>query len=133
VAEQPLDLERSAGETDREYLDRLTGLDTAGWSVDDRMTLALLIRDAQRAVAARAHSDLNSPRQSAALRLVKRLVRQLPEQERRELARWIAEGCQGDRAPRGRGGRLARDRRPEAAPEPLSRGRFADASDRRRR
>jgi hypothetical protein len=67
-------------------------METTGWSVDDQMARALLIRDAQRVLAARAGNGADTPTQAARLREVKRLVRGLSEPDRHSLARWLALG-----------------------------------------
>ena len=83
-----LDLDRREGESDFEYLDRLRGMDAVGWSVDDVMTHALLIRYAQEAVAARSSNNGTVPEFLALLQQ----IRDLGVEQRRHLARWLAQG-----------------------------------------
>ena len=85
---QNLDLERGEGESDAKYLDRLRGMDTLGWSVDDLMARTLQMRYAQRAVEARSQSNTDAENFLAVLQQ----IRDLSSNQQRDLARWIARG-----------------------------------------
>jgi len=88
VAEQTI-LDRRQGESDQEFLDRLHRMDTANWSVDDMTVRALLLREVRRRLVARSGGEPSCP---DALRQLKAQIRSLSDQQRRQLAMWIALG-----------------------------------------